>query len=210
MSAADKGTTTVDARARKRSRFDESPAGSNKKRSTLLVVGVAAAIVLATAYFFLKGGDPTTSVERGTNASLATAGSGARPTAPAGAPAGSANALSPEGDVFRIPVSSITTAATFFKGDAGTAIVPFFAVRDASGRVHVALDACQACARAKKGYTQTGDHMQCRNCGMTFAIAEITDMADKGGCHPIVLPSTAAGDSIVIKSKDVAAGAKWF
>jgi hypothetical protein len=203
------GTSSVTERERKRTRFvDESTARSNKKRSTMLVAGVAAAIVIASAFFLLNGGDTSTSVNR--SGSSASAPATARSGAPSGASAASATALSPEGDVFRIPTASITSEATFFKGNAGTASVPFFVVRDASGRVHVALDACQACASAKKGYTQAGDHMQCRNCGMTFDIAQITDMADRGGCHPIVLPSAAAGDSIVIKSRDVAAGAKWF
>lgn len=210
MGEANRSVTAVDTRERKRSRFDESAAGSNKKRSTLLAVGVAAAIVLAIAYFLLKGGDPTRSVERGMSTPPAPVTSGARPTSPSSATTASAVALSPEGDVFRIPVSSITTEATFFNANAGQSTVPFFAVRDGAGRVHVALDACHACARAKKGYAQAGSDMQCRNCGMKFAIAEITDMADKGGCHPIVLPSTTSGDSIVVKTADVAAGAKWF
>jgi hypothetical protein len=210
MSAADKDGAAVETRERKRSRFDESAAVSNRRRSTLLVAGVAVAIVLASGFFLLEGGDPSTSVERGTRSPAAPAGSGARPSAPAAATSAAAIAVSPEGSVFRLPASSITTQATFFKGDAGTVTVPFFAVRDASGRVHVALDACQVCARAKKGYVQDGDHMQCRNCGMTFAIAEITAMGGKGGCHPISLPSTTAGDSIVVKAADVGAGAKWF
>ena len=209
MNAGNESGTSVTARERKRTRFvDESTARSNKKRSTMLVAGVAAAIVIASAFFLLNGGDTNTSVNR--SGSVASAPTTARSAAPSGASAASATALSPEGDVFRIPTASITSEATFFKATANGTAVPFFAVRDASGRVHVALDACQTCARAKKGYAQAGDHMQCRNCGMTFAIAQITDMRDKGGCHPIVLPATTSGDAIVVKTADVTAGAKWF
>lgn len=209
MTAGNESGTSVAARERKRTRFvDESTARSNKKRSTMLVAGVAAAIVVASAFFLLKGGDSSTSVNR--SGSAASTPAAARSGAPSGASAASATALTAEGDVFRVPTASITSEATFFKATADGMTVPFFAVRDAAGRVHVALDACQACARAKKGYTQAGDHMQCRNCGMTFDIAQITAMADKGGCHPIVLPSTTSGDSIVVKTSDVAAGAKWF
>lgn len=210
MSAGNQSETTATARERKRTRFDESAARSNRKRSTLLVAGVAAAIVVASAFFLLNGGDAKTSVERSAGSRAASATSTASPGALAGASAASPAALSPEGDVFRIPAASITTEATFFKGSAGTATVPFFAVRDASGRIHVALDACQVCARAKKGYAQQGDHMQCRNCGMTFAVAQITEMGGKGGCHPISLPSTTSGDTVVVRAADVAAGAKWF
>ena len=104
----------------------------------------------------------------------------------------------------------VYTVARRVDRTAGGATVPFFAVRDASGRVHVALDACQACAVAKKGYVQAGDAMKCRNCGMTFPVAQITEMGDRGGCHPILLPATASGDAIVVEAADVAAGAKWF
>jgi hypothetical protein len=209
MRAEHHSGTSVTARERKRTRFDESAARSNMKRSTVLVVGVATAILLTSAFFLLNGGETSTSVDR-SGGSPASAPSPARTGAPSGASAASATAITHEGDVFRIPTASITTEATFFKADAGGATVPFFAVRDASGRVHVALDACQTCARAKKGYAQAGDHMQCRNCGLTFAIAQISAMRDRGGCHPIVLPSTTSGDAIVVRAADLAAGAKWF
>ena len=209
MSAGNDSGTSVTARERKRARFvDESTARTNKQRSTMLVVGVAAAIAIASAFFLLNGGDTSMSVNR--SGSPPSAPTAARPGAPSGASAASATALLPDGGVFRIPTASITAEASFFKATADGTTVPFFAVRDASGRVHVALDACQTCARARKGYTQDGDAMQCRNCGMTFAIAQITDMRDKGGCHPIVLPATTSGDAIVVKAADVVAGAKWF
>jgi len=210
MNTGNESGASVTERERKRERFaDNSTSRSNRKRSTILVAGVAAAIVVASAFFLLNSGDSSTSVNR--SGSSASAPSTARSGAPSGASAASATVLAPEGEVYRIPTASITSQATFFKATVkdGT-VVPFFAVRDASGRVHVALDACQTCARAKKGYTQDGDDMHCRNCGMTFAIAQITDMRDMGGCHPIVLPTTISGDAIVVRAAEVVAGAKWF
>jgi hypothetical protein len=199
------------ARERKRARFEESPAASNRKRSALLAVGVAAVIVAVSAFFLLRGGDTNTSVARDPSAPPTMAAPGAPgPAAPSGASVAAAAPISPEGDVFRIPASAVTAEASFFKASEGSTTVPFFAVRDSAGRVHVALDACQVCAAAKKGYVQQGDQMTCRNCGQSFAIAQITAMGGKGGCHPISLPSTASGDSIVVKRADVAAGAKWF
>lgn len=209
MRAEHHGGTSVAARERKRTRFDESAARSNMKRSTVLVVGVAAAILLASAFFLLNGGETSTIVDR-SGRSPASLPSPVRAGAPSGASAASAIAITPEGDDFRIPTASITTEATFFKANTDGATVPFFAVRDASGRDHVALDACQTCARAKKGYAQAGDYMQCRNCGLTFAITQITAMGDRGGCHPIVLPSTTSGDAIIVRAADLAAGARWF
>ena len=203
--------STVGIRDRKRSRFDESRPKSGGNRSALLVGVVAAAIVIASAFFLTRGGNSGASVDRGsaapsTGATRVASNNGA----PSGASAAAATPIAFDGDVFRLPAAGITTEAAFFPANANGTTVPFFAVRDAAGRVHVALDACQVCAQAKKGYVQQGDHMQCRNCGKTFAIAEITEMGGKGGCHPISLASTTAGDSIVVKRSDVASGVRWF
>ena len=209
MSNTDK--STVGNRDRKRSRFDESRPESGGNRSALLFGVVVAAIVIAGAFFLTRGGNSGSSVDRRSAAPSTGATRVASDTgAPSGASSSSATPIAFDGDVFRVPAAGITTEAAFFKADANGTTVPFFAVRDTAGRVHVALDACQVCAQAKKGYVQQGDHMQCRNCGKTFAIAEITEMGDKGGCHPISLPSTTAGDSIVVKRSDVASGVRWF
>jgi hypothetical protein len=211
MSGSDENATDVDARKRKRARFDAQPGSSHGKRSTFLVAGVAAIIVLTSAFFLLKGGDTNTTVERTTNAGPPADGPARRQTgATSGASGQYATAIAPQGDDVRIPAADLSTEARFFAMTAGTTRVPFFAVRDAAGRVHVALDACQVCAAAKKGYVQEGDHMMCRNCGQSFRIAMITEMSGEGGCHPISIPSTVAGDVIVVKTSDVAAGAKWF
>jgi hypothetical protein len=203
--------STVGIRDRKRSRFDESRPKSGGKRSALLVGVVAAAIVIASAFFLTRGGGSGASVDRG-SASPSTGATrvASNDGAPSGASATAATPIAFDGDVVRLPAAGITTEAAFFTTDANGTTVPFFAVRDAAGRVHVALDACQVCAQAKKGYVQQGDHMQCRNCGKTFAIAKITEMGGSGGCHPISLPSTTAGDAIVVKRSDVASGVRWF
>lgn len=200
----------VGVRDRKRSRFDESRPKPGGNRRALLVGAVVAAIVIASAFFLTRGGNSGSAVDRGSAPSTGATRAGSESGALSGASAAAAVPIAPDGDVFRLPASGLTTEAAFFTADANGTTVPFFAVRDTSGRVHVALDACQVCAEAKKGYIQQGDHMQCRNCGKTFRIAQITEMGGKGGCHPIALPSTTAGDSIIVKRSDVAAGVRWF
>jgi hypothetical protein len=211
MSTDNASNQAARTREQKRARFDANQPASNAKKSAMVAAAVAAAIVIVSAFFLLEGGNTNSNVARGTNPMTAPTAPGARAGAAAAGPtSASATALAPEGDVFRIPAASITTEATFFKGTVGSATVPFFAVRDASGKVHVALDACQACAMAKKGYTQAGDAMKCRNCGMTFPVAQITEMGDKGGCHPILVPAVTSGDTIGVKASDLASGTKWF
>ena len=198
-----------ETRERKRARFDR-PDQAAPKTTRNLVIGAAvliAALAAGALYFTSTGSgdriEPRPSADRHDGSTAP------RAAAPNASPAPTST-LTPDGDLFRVPASQVTSEAAFFTASVGEKTVPFFAVRDASGQAHVALDACQVCAHAKKGYAQKGDSMQCRNCGLTFPIKSITSMAGKGGCHPISLPSKVEGDSILVSRSAVEAGAKWF
>lgn len=195
----------AEAREHKRTRFERPEGALSKWRIpiTLGVLAIAATvgILFATGFLGRTEGDAQPRIDP--HAPKAATGSS---PAPPGASSANATAIAADGDVFRLPAKSISAQAAFFK--AGT--VPFFAVRDAAGQVHIALDACQSCAAAKKGYVQVGDGMQCKKCSELFPISFITKMGGRGGCHPISLPWSAEGDSLVIKRSDVEAGAKYF
>ena len=189
-------------RKRKRARFDQT-SEPNRNGRKYAIAAVGAVLLVGSLYaagMFGRGAAAPPSPLART--------SGTTATTPASA--ASASALAPEGDVYRIPASAVSTTATFFTTDAGSTRVPFFAVRDAAGQVHVAYDACQVCFEAKRGYVQRGSAMQCQNCGKTFPVAGITAMGSAGGCHPIGVSTTTSGDSIVIARKDLEAGARWF
>jgi uncharacterized membrane protein len=136
--------------------------------------------------------------------------SAARADAVGGSSAADAPTLVASGDVIRIPAASVTKTATFFKVEAGGTLVPFFAVRDAMGAAVVALDACNVCAHARRGYGQRGNEMVCNNCGMTFPVDSLAKMGGEGGCHPITVASRVDGDSVVVDRASLAAGARWF
>jgi uncharacterized membrane protein len=93
----------------------------------------------------------------------------------------------------RIPLSDIESTATFYPYDSDGVTVRYFAVKDAQGTVHVALDACDVCYEAKKGYKQVGSEMQCLNCGKQFAITSI-GTENAGGCWPSYLNMTIEGN----------------
>jgi uncharacterized membrane protein len=103
----------------------------------------------------------------------------------------------------QIPVSDLSTTATFYSYDSSGVIVRYFAVKDSQGNVHVAFDACDVCYEAKKGYKQNGDVMQCLNCGKTFSITSIGTDNAAGGCWPSYLPMETNGTHIVIKISDL-------
>jgi uncharacterized membrane protein len=86
--------------------------------------------------------------------------------------------------------------------------VPFFLVKSSDGTVRAALDACDVCFAAKKGYHQEGDEMVCNNCGTRFPSVKINVV--RGGCNPVPLMRQVQEGTIVIKTTDIEAGASYF
>lgn len=105
----------------------------------------------------------------------------------------------------RIPLSEISTTASFYSYDSDGVTIRYFAVKDSQGTVHVAFDACDVCYEAKKGYKQDGVQMQCLNCGQKFAITSIGTENIAGGCWPSFLNRSIDGNDIVIKIADLEA-----
>ncbi len=91
-------------------------------------------------------------------------------------------------NVVKIPTSGITTTATFYSYNANGINVRYFVVRDGSGQIRLATDACDVCYANKRGYRQTGSVMTCNNCGQTFALSGIGTTNTGGGCWPSYLP----------------------
>ena len=84
----------------------------------------------------------------------------------------------------------------------------FFVMKSSDGVIRAALDACDTCYHAKKGYHQEGDNMVCNNCGLKFPSAMINEV--KGGCNPIGLPRAIEADQIVIKAGDLDSRSNFF
>ena len=103
----------------------------------------------------------------------------------------------------KIQESDISSTARFYSFDSSGVDIRYFSVKDAQGNVHVAMDACDVCYAAKKGYKQNGEVMQCINCGKTFAITSIGTENTAGGCWPSYLPMIIQENNIVIKITDL-------
>jgi uncharacterized membrane protein len=80
-------------------------------------------------------------------------------------------------------------------------MVTFFVLKSDDGVIRSAIDACDVCYRAGKGYEQSGDEMVCQNCGMRFPSAKINEV--KGGCNPAPLTRVIEGDKLVIAMADI-------
>jgi uncharacterized membrane protein len=115
------------------------------------------------------------------------------------------------GQNVKVPLSDISgTNFHFYSYDSGGTAIKYFIVKDSSGNIHTAFDACNMCYEAKKGYEQSVDSARCRNCGKTFSVSDIGTKNTAGGCWPGYLPHTLGGDSIVIKTTDLDTGKYMF
>jgi len=112
------------------------------------------------------------------------------------------------GDV-KIPLADVQDGnAHFFSYAAGGKTITFFVMKAADGSIRTAFDACVACNHAKLGYRQEGGLVVCNNCGMGFTPAQIGQVT--GGCNPIPVDKTIDGQALVLKAKDLEAGAQYF
>ena len=114
-------------------------------------------------------------------------------------------------DVIAIPLSDLSTEATFYTYEAsdGT-VIKYFAVETSDGEPRVAFDACDVCHEAKKGYYQDGEYMVCRNCGNRYLTNQIGTANKGGGCWPGYLESSIADNELVIQVSDLEAGGWYF
>ncbi len=113
-----------------------------------------------------------------------------------------------DGNVY-IPVDSVNDGkAHYFKVKADDGIeVDFFVVRSTDGVIRAAVDSCDVCYRAGKGYVQEGNVMVCTNCGRKFATDRINEV--KGGCNPAPLARQIQGDNLVISMNDINSNS-WY
>jgi uncharacterized membrane protein len=86
--------------------------------------------------------------------------------------------------------------------------VDFFTLRSHDGVIRAAMDSCDVCYRAGKGYKQEGDNMVCQNCGKRFASHKINEV--KGGCNPAPLKRKVVGDKLVISMTDIDENSWYF
>ncbi len=118
--------------------------------------------------------------------------------------------LKPVNGELLIPMSSINDGeAHHFSVKAGNGImVDFFTLKSKDGVIRAAMDACDVCYRAGKGYKQDGEFMVCQNCGQKFASHRINEI--KGGCNPAPLNRKIVGDKLVITMTDIDANSWYF
>ena len=176
-----------DNREKKRAQFS-GPAGPKSRFTPILAVVLIALLAVAAYLVFSGSGDQPAST------SVATSG----------------NSGAPSNDNLRIPIADLSEGkARFFDYKTpDNKALRFFVVKSSDGVYRAALDACDTCFHAKKGYHQEGDEMICNNCSLRFHSSLINEV--KGGCNPVGLPRTVEGDQVVIKTSELDKRSSYF
>ncbi len=92
--------------------------------------------------------------------------------------------------------------------NAGNQEVKFFVGRDRDQVIQAAFDANQICYKTKRGYRHDGDWVTCNKCDKAFRVTGVNEGG--GGCKPVPLEHTVAGDSLVLTESDILAGWRYF
>jgi len=109
----------------------------------------------------------------------------------------------------RIPLAQVTDGkAHFYTYESGGTKVNYFVLASPDGTVRAAFDACDVCYPNKKGYHQSGDFMQCNNCGRRFRSDQVNVV--EGGCNPSPLERKVVDGQLVITTTALEAGAHYF
>ena len=90
----------------------------------------------------------------------------------------------------------------------GKTSVRFFVVREKNGTPRAAIDACEVCWKAGKGYAREGEAMLCRNCGRKFPLDRIGVLV--GGCNPHPFAFALDKDALTVSAEELLRAAKYF
>lgn len=105
-----------------------------------------------------------------------------------------------EGESLVIPVSDISSSASFYTIEVDGTQMEVLAVLDSDGNIRTAFNTCQICYSSGRGYyVQEGDVLVCQNCGNRFTVDQVE--IEYGGCNPWPIFSenkTVTDDSIEI------------
>ena len=119
--------------------------------------------------------------------------------------------ISSSQEVISIPLSEISSEASWYEYESEKTKIKYFAVRAPDGSIKTAFDACDVCYKSRRGYSQDGDFMICNNCGNRYHINGLgTENLAGGGCWPGYLENNIKDDNIMIKASDLKEGGFRF
>ena len=101
-----------------------------------------------------------------------------------------------------IPVSEISSTATYYPVEVEGTAMEVVAVKAPDGSIRTAFNTCEVCYDSGRGYyVQEGDVLVCQNCGNRFPMNRVE--VEAGGCNPWPIfdqNKTVTEESITISS----------
>jgi uncharacterized membrane protein len=92
--------------------------------------------------------------------------------------------------------------------NAGNQEVRFFVGRDGAGKVQVAFDADEECAKLKRGFRHDGEWVICNKCDKAFRLSSVN--SGGGGCTPVPLRFREEGSEVLLAENDILQGWRFF
>lgn len=88
-----------------------------------------------------------------------------------------------EGESLVIPISDISSTASFYPVEVEGTRMEVLAVTDSDGNIRTAFNTCQICYGSGRGYyVQEGNVLVCQNCGNRFTVDQVE--IESGSCNP--------------------------
>lgn len=103
-----------------------------------------------------------------------------------------------------ISVSEISETPSYYTFEIDGVTMEVVALKASDGTIRTAYNTCQVCNGSPKAYfVQSGDTLQCQNCGNKFPLDKVG--VEKGGCNPapIIDEDKTVTDESVTISYDV-------
>lgn len=111
-----------------------------------------------------------------------------------------------------IPVSEISETAQFYPVTVDGTKMEVVAVKAPDGTIRTAFNTCQVCNGSSKAYfKQSGNTLQCQNCGNKFPMNKVE--VEGGGCNPVPIfdeDKTVTDESITVPYGTLQANAYRF
>lgn len=105
-----------------------------------------------------------------------------------------------EGEGLVIPASEISETAKFYPVTVDGTRMEVAAVKASDGTIRTAFNTCQVCNGSPKAYfEQSGDTLQCQNCGNKFPMDSVE--VEANGCNPVPIfdeDKTVTDESITV------------
>ena len=175
-----------------------------KNKILPIIAGVLVIVAVLVVIFIPKNSKEGKSANAGSDSLQSTTNTTTNPTKKTLAKSTSKLAtLDEEGNVI-INKSDVSEDKISFLKYSEDSKIELIAIKGENGDVNVALGTCGSCNGSPKAYyNQSGDLLQCNNCGLTFPLDVIG--IDGTGCHPIMIDEsgiTKTEEGITIR-KDV-------